>query len=176
MAGKSAGIPQDRAISEALDRDGKVYRKTGEYRAERTTVPTRVETVLNGKVETVNTAYPDDYVVTGAAGERYVVKPDVFASRYEPKTGQPGVYLARGHVKAIPNPFGRPLHILAHWGEVQNGDTDCMIVDIYDPAKGTRFGHPYLISRAVFDATYKPAGPAASSPAAASKTTPWYRK
>jgi hypothetical protein len=175
MAGKSAAITQDQAISDALDRDGKVYRKSGDYRAEKADVATRVETVLNGKVETTNTAYPGDYIVTGAVGERYVVKPDVFASRYEPKTGQPGVYRALGHVKAIPNPFGRPLHVLAHWGEVQHGDTDCVIVDIYDPATGKRFGHPYLISRAVFDATYKPAGPAAPSPSGASRT-PWYRK
>ncbi len=171
---QSAGIPQDQAISEALDRDGKVYRKTGEYRAQKAEVSTPVETVLDGKVETKNVAYPGDFIVTGAAGERYVVKPDIFASRYEPKQGQAGVYLARGHVKAIPNPFGRPLHVLAHWGEIQHGAADCMIVDIYDTAAGKRFGHPYLISRAVFDATYKLAGAAAS--ASSSPKKPWYRK
>jgi hypothetical protein len=172
MTGKSKneGIPQDKAIAEALDRDGKVYRKTGEYRVERAKVATPVETVLEGKVETRNTAYPGDFIVTGAAGERYVVKPDVFASRYEAKPGQAGVYLARGHVKAVLNPFGRPLHVLADWGEIQHGDKDCIVVDIYDPATGKRSGHPYLIARTVFDTTYTLADASSTS------GKPWYRK
>ena len=139
---KAPGNPQDEAISEALERDGKVYRKTGEYRVERAVVTTAVETILGGKVETRNTAYPGDFIVTGAEGVRHVVKPDVFVSRYEPKPGHAGVYLARGYVKAVPNPFGRPLYLLAHWGEVQQGDIDCMVLDIYDPATGKRLRPP----------------------------------
>ncbi len=172
---KSAGIPQDKAISDALDREGKVYRKTGEYLATRVTVTTPVETVLaNGIKETKNTALPGDYIVTGTGGERYVVKPEVFTARYEPKPGYTGVYLARGHVKAIPNPFNRTLHIVAPWGEIQNGAADSIIVDIYDPATRKRDGKPYLINRAEFEATYKLVGGASSAPSA--PKTPWYNK
>ncbi|MFZ1110727.1 MAG: PGDYG domain-containing protein [Rhodomicrobium sp.] len=171
---KGAGMPQDKAIAEALDREGKIYRKSGEFRAALAEVATPVETVLaNGRKETKNTAHPGDYIVTGAGGERYVVKPDVFAARYEPKTGHPGVYLARGHVKAIPNPFNRQLHIVAPWGEIQHGAADCLVVDIYDPATSKRDGKPYLINRAEFDATYRIVDPASSS---SPSKAPWYRR
>jgi hypothetical protein len=171
---KGGGLPQDMAIAEALDREGKIYRKTGEYRAIRAEAQTPVETVLaSGMKETKNTALPGDYIVTGIGGERYVVKPDVFAARYEQKPGATGVFLARGHVKAIPNPFNRPLHIVAPWGEIQHGAADCMVVDIYDPATSERVGKPYLISRAEFDATYKVVDPASSS---SPSKAPWYRK
>jgi hypothetical protein len=169
---EGGGVPQDKAIAEALDREGKIYRKTGEFRAIRAESPTPVETVLAGGMkETKNTAYPGDYILTGVGGERYVVKPDVFAARYEPKPGHTGVFIARGHVKAIPNPFNRALHIVAPWGEVQHGANDCMVVDIYDAAAKKRDGKPYLINRPEFDATYTLAG-AASSPSEA----PWYQK
>lgn len=168
---KDGGVPQEKAIAEALDRDGKIYGKSGEYRAIRAAAPTPVETVLaSGTKETKNTARPGDYILTGVGGERYVVEPDVFAARYEPKPGYKDVYLARGQVKAITNPFNRPLHILAPWGEVQNGAADCMVVDPYDPATKKREGKPYLINRAEFDATYKIVGGGGSS------KTPWYRK
>jgi hypothetical protein len=159
------GSPQGQVISDALDEKGKLYRKTGEVRATRADVATPVETVLaSGHRETKNVAAPGDYIVTGQFGERYVVKPDVFASRYEPKPGTSDVYLARGYVRAAPNPLGRAIHHVAPWGEIQFGQADCMIADIYDPAEGKRAGKPYLIARAEFDRTYKPVRPA------------WYKK
>ena len=67
-----------RAIAEALDRDGKPYRKNGEFRAKRVSVAASVETILaDGRKETRNVAAPGDYVVTGPGGEHYVVKPEV---------------------------------------------------------------------------------------------------
>jgi hypothetical protein len=167
MSSKHKSISEDKAIAEALDRDGKIYSKTGEYRAVRVEAPTPVETILaNGMKETKNTALPGDYILTGVGGERYVVKPDVLEKRYEKKPGRPGVYLARGHVKAIENPFDRPLHILAPWGEVQHGAADCIVADTYDLEAKKRGGKPYLIARAEFDASYRIAG----------LKTPWYRK
>jgi hypothetical protein len=166
-----AGMPQDKAIAEALDSEAQIYRKSGEYRAVRVEALTPVETVLaSGLKETKNTALPGDYIVTGVGGERYVVKPDVFAARYEPKGGSADVFIARGHVKAIPNPFSRPLHIVAPWGEIQHGAADCMVVDIYDPATKKRDGKPYLVSRPEFDATYTVMRSASSQSKA-----PWYR-
>lgn len=166
MTSKGEGKPQGQVISEALDREGKVYRKSGEFRARRVDVPTAVETILpDGRKETRNAALPGDYIVTGTGGEQYVVKPDVFSARYEPKPGAAGVYLARGYVVAVPNPLGRPVYILAPWGEVQNGAADCMIVDIFDPAAKRRSEKPYIVARPQFDATYKRAS-----------HTPWYRR
>ncbi len=155
------GIPQEQAISEALDRDGKIYRKIGEYRARRVDVATPVETVLaDGRKETRNVAAPGDYIVTGAQGEQYAVKPAVFSTRYELKPGTRDVYIARGHVVAIPNPFARPIYIVAPWGEIQHGSENCVIADMYDPASKKRAGQPYLIDRGSFDKTYRHEKPA----------------
>jgi PGDYG protein len=144
-----------RAMAEALDRDGKLYRKNGEFQATRVSVATPVETVLaDGRKETRNVAAPGDFVVTGPGGERYVVKPEVFAARYERKRGARDVYFAHGEIIAVPNPLGRAIRFLASWGEVQTGAADCMIADMFDPATRKRAGQPYIIGRAEFEKTY----------------------
>ena len=144
-------------IAHALERDGKLYRKAAEVQAERATEATPVETVLaDGTEETRNVAEPGDYIVTGPGGERYVVKPETFEARYVRKPGKKGVYIARGYTLAVRNPFGQPISIVAPWGERQRGAADCMIADIFDPAKGQRAGEPYLIGSAEFARTYKP--------------------
>jgi len=143
-------------ISEAIDRDGKIYRKTSEVRAECVLAATPVETVLaDGTKETKNIAAPGDYIVTAPAGERYAVKRDTFLARYTPKPGSKDVYNAHGHVIAIPNPFGCPVSIVAPWGEKQHGSADCMIADIFDPAAKQREGRPYLIAGAEFRKAYR---------------------
>jgi hypothetical protein len=145
------------AIAEALDRDGKVYRKNGEVLARRVSVATPVETILaDGCQETRNVAVPGDYVVTGPGGEHYVVKPDVFAARYERKPGTRDVYIATGEIIAVPNPLGHAIHLWASWGEVQSGSADCVIADVYDTATRKRAGRPYIIGRAEFEETYTP--------------------
>ena len=150
-----------RAIAEALDRDGKPYRKNGEFRAKRVSVATSVETILaDGRKETRNVAAPGDYVVTGPGGEHYVVKPEVFAARYERKPGARDVYLARGEIIAVPNPLRRTIQFWATWGEVQTGAADCMIADMFDPATRKRAGRPYIIGRAEFEKTYSRVRPA----------------
>lgn len=145
-----------RAMAEALDRDGKLYRKNGEFRATRVSVATPVETILaDGREETKNVATPGDFVVTGPGGERYVVKPEVFAARYGRKRGTGDVYLARGEIIAVPNPLGHAIRFWASWGEVQTGAADCMIADMFDPATRKRAGQPYIIGRAEFEKTYR---------------------
>jgi hypothetical protein len=148
------------AISEALTRDGKIYRKTGEVQAEQASAATLVETVLaDGTKETKNMAAPGDFIVTAPAGERYVVKPDTFLARYVPKRGKTGLYTACGQIVAVPNPLGRPISIMASWGEAQHGSANCMIADVFDPATKQRKGQPYLIALAEFKKTYKPVRP-----------------
>jgi hypothetical protein len=157
--GNDTGIKIDgngRAIAAAFASHGKVYRKVTEVRARRALRETAVKTVLaDGTEETHNVAGPGDYIVTGAGGERWVVKPETFEARYEPKRDRKTVYAARGQVIAVKNPFGRPVSIMAPWKERQHGAADCMIADVLDPATGRRAGEPYLIARAEFGKTYK---------------------
>ena len=161
MTTKGNGIQQAQQIAEALDRTGKIYRKCGEVRARRVRVATAVETILtDGRTETRNVAAPGDYIVTAPGGERYVVEPEAFAARYEPKSGKRDVYLARGQIVAAPNPLGCVLHLVAPWGEVQSGSADCMIADAFDPETKKRAGRPYIIDRAEFEKTYSRLEPA----------------
>ncbi len=144
------------ALAEALDSSGQRYRKVAKVRARQATEPTPVQTVLaDGTRETSNIAEPGDYIVTAGSGERWVVKPETFEARYAPKSGTSTVYLARGEVIAVENPFRRPVFIMAPWGERQHGAADCMIADVFDPAKGQRAGEPYIIARAEFLRTYR---------------------
>ncbi len=143
-------------LAAALDEHGKRYLKTGQVIAIRAEQETPVTTVLaNGTKETENVAAPGDYIVTGPGGERWVVKPETFETRYAPKPGEKTVYLARGEVIAVENPFGRPISLMAPWGERQHGAADCMIADVVNPATQRRAGEPYIISRAEFDRTYE---------------------
>ena len=134
---KPAGEASASALAEALDAHGQRYRKMGQVRAHRATEATPVWTVLaDGTKETENTAQAGDYIVTAGSGERWVVKPETFEARYAPKSGTKTVYLARGEVIAVENPFRRPVSIMAPWGERQHGAADCVIADVFDPAKG----------------------------------------
>lgn len=42
-----------------------------------------VETIIDGKKETSNTANPEDYILTGTRGETYVLTPAKFDERYK---------------------------------------------------------------------------------------------
>jgi hypothetical protein len=142
-------------IALALDNHGKVYRKIGQVRAKPVSAATLVDTVLSdGTKETTNRAQPGDFIVTGPAGERYVVERETFLARYAPKPGTSMTYIALGFVVAVPNPYSRPIAINASWGEVQYGAADCMIADIFDAASGRRAGQPYVIGLAEFGRTY----------------------
>ncbi len=159
MSGGKRDKPEDEAaasaIAEALDAHGQRYRKVGEVRACRATEPIPVRTILaDGTEETTNIAQPGDYVVTAPSGERWVVEASTFEARYAPKPRTKAVYLARGEVIAVENPFRRPISLLAPWGEQQHGAADCMIADVFDPAKGRRTGEPYIIARSEFQRTY----------------------
>jgi hypothetical protein len=158
--GKNTGLEVERnapAIECALDKAGKRYRKVAKVRARRALRKTTVNTLLaDGTRETSNVAEPGDYIVTAASGERYVVKQETFEARYLLKPGRKTVYVARGQVIAVENPFRRPVSIMASWGERQHGAADCMIADVFDSASGRRAGEPYIIGRAEFEQTYRP--------------------
>lgn len=132
-----------------------VFRKQGQVRAHRAEVGEQITTTLaSGSKETVNTANEGDWVVTNPSGEQYIISREKFESRYEP-TDEDGVYRAKGHCRAIVNPFGKPIEIMASWGEPQTGDERCMIADTCDENGENMGGEPYLIDADAFAETYQ---------------------
>lgn len=145
----------DPAIAKALDTIGTMYAKFGDIHATVVSEQTPVETVLaDGTRETVNVAEPGDFIVTNPGGERYVVKPDKFVKLYDPKNEEPGVYVPKGQVVAVKNPFGVVVTMTVSWGE-QAGAADCWFADTYNPQTGVREGKPRIIGAKEFAETYK---------------------
>lgn len=109
----------------------------------------RIETVLNGQVETANTAEPGDYIVTGLIGEQYVVKPEVFTKRYEIVGG--GLAKAVGEGYAI-QWTGSEFTFTAPWD-----DTETMIClpGDYLMSPNEDFTGVYRIEQTQFLNTYK---------------------
>lgn len=141
-------------IMEALA-NAQVYRKQGQVRAHRAEVGEQITTTLaSGAKETVNTANEGDWIVTNPSGEQYIISQAKFESRYE-STEENGVYRAKGHCRAIQNPFGNAIEIMASWGEPQTGDERCMIADTCDENGENMGGEPYLIDADAFAETYK---------------------
>jgi len=134
-----------------------IFAKKGKVEARQAAEQEEVSTVLaDGTVETVNVAEPGDIIVTNPGGEKYILKPDKFNKRYQ-ATDVEGVYLAKGMARAINNPTGQPIQIMAPWGEVQNGGADCMVATVYDAAKPDEIGSDrYIIGGQEFADTYAP--------------------
>lgn len=133
----------------------RVYRKQGQVMARRAIHGEKIVTTLaSGVKETENIAQEGDWIVTNPSGEQYVISSDKFIRRYK-ATGEDGVYLARGCCRAIRNPFGVPIEIMASWGELQTGDARCMIADTCDESGENMGGEPYLIDAEAFKETYK---------------------
>jgi len=130
-----------------------VFKKQGSVEARLARVDEQVTTILaNGSKETVNTAKKGYWLVTNPSGESYLIPPEKFVARYE-STNKSGIYQAKGYCRAIRNPFGKPIEVMASWGTSQNGGEDCMIADVCDE-DGKREGEPYLIDSDVFNETY----------------------
>lgn len=141
-----------RALTEAP-----VYKKQGRVDARPATVGEEITTTLeNGTQETINKAGAGDWVVTNPAGEQHLISGKKFLDRYE-ATDEKGVYAAKGYCRAIPNPFGKPIEIMASWGSPQVGDERCLIADTCN-ASGECDGEPYLIDAGAFAETYRQIG------------------
>lgn len=140
-----------------------IYKKQGEVRASIAQGGEVVVTKLaDGSTETRNTANPGDAIITNPGGEQYIIDAVKFGKRYEPKLGEngkpeKGIFSAKGYCRAIDNPWGQPITMMASWGEMQNGARDAKIADTYDIETRTLGGEPYIIGRAEFVQTYKPA-------------------
>jgi hypothetical protein len=132
-----------------------IFRKQGQVQARHTEGNEKVVTILvSSTEETRNTANSDDWAVTNPSGEQYILSDALFQKRYE-ATDRDGVYDAKGCCRAIKNPFGKPIEILAFWGEVQVGDENCLIVEMCDENGTILDGEPYLIDGLSFTETYK---------------------
>lgn len=134
-----------------------VFAKKGKVAARQVTDREEVRTTLaNGTKETVNVAEAGDVVVTNPSGEQYVLKPDNFAKRYQ-ATEEEGVFLAKGMARAVANPTGADIQIMAPWGEPQYGGPDCMVATVFDPEQPDVIGGDrYIIGGAEFAETYAP--------------------
>lgn len=134
-----------------------VFAKKGKVQARVAAEREEVRTTLaDGTEETVNVAEPGDVVVTNPGGERYVLKADNFAKRYE-ATEEEGVFRAKGMARAVANPTGTDIEIMAPWGEPQYGGPDCMVATVFDPDQPDVIGADrYIIGGEEFAETYAP--------------------
>ncbi len=124
--------PHTPEISEALA-NAPLYEKTATVQAREATEGEVIETVLeDGTVETSNTASAGDMVITNPGGEQYIIGGEKFTSRYG-DTDEPGVFKAKGMARAINNPTGEEISVVAPWGEVQYGGPDAKILVAVDP-------------------------------------------
>lgn len=134
-----------------------LYAKTGLVRI-REAVPgeTLTTRLADGTEETVNTAGDNQVVVTNPGGEEYIIQAEKASKRYE-ATEEDGVFRAKGMVRAVDNPTGAPIEIMAPWGEPQYGNPDCKIAALYDPQQPDMVSTDrYIIGAEEFAATYGP--------------------
>lgn len=90
-----------------------VFKKQGQVTARRAEAGEKITTTLeSGAKETDNTANEGDYIVTNPSGEQYIISEQKFLGRYE-ASDEGGVYNAKGYCRAIKNPFGHPIEIMA---------------------------------------------------------------
>lgn len=128
---------------DALLQSGKLFRKNVEVRVR----PIASGTVtITHQASTRRTAQPGDVVVENPTGEVYVVSALDLAARYDAKPGFPGVYLAKGIVRAAP--LKRHVLMKASWGEWLGAMTDDMFAERLDT------NERYCIERPAFDATF----------------------
>lgn len=131
-----------------------IFKKQGHVQARPAVEGEQIVTKLaSGAEETTNTAKANDWVMTNPSGEQYIIGKEKFFGRYEPSNTE-GTYQAKGYCRAIQNPFGKPIEIMASWGSPQTGDENCLIADICDANGENMGGEPYLIDSKAFAETY----------------------
>src|SRR3989339_2260187 len=129
-------------IMEALA-NAQVFKKQGQVNARPAVVGEGITTTLeSGAKETENTAQEGDWIMTNPSGEQYIISEKKFFGRYE-ATSEDGVYKAKGSCRAVVNPFGKPIEIMASWGSPQTGGADCMIAETCDEDGSNMGGEPY---------------------------------
>lgn len=152
-----------------LDRDGRVYRKFKPVFARAASDGERIETYLDGKLETHRVARVGDIIIknTTLAGEEYVIDGAKFAQRYERTDAEVAAeLLARGYAAYRPTGkicglfvteellavLGLPseFHFIASWGEKML----CCLGDVLAYPIGS-VPEIYRIARKEFFETYE---------------------
>lgn len=104
-----------------------VYRKNAVVKAREVLEEELLETILaNGFKEITRLVPVGCWIITNPGGEEYAIPAERFHSRYQ-KTDVAGVYQAKGEIRAIQNDTGEAIGIVAPWGGMQYGDSDCII-------------------------------------------------
>lgn len=145
--GKNGEIPE--SVIE-LVKASPVFMKTAKVKAVKIDKDTALKTILaDGTVETERVVPAGSYIITNPDGEEYGIDSVKFKEKYD-STKEPGVFLAKGKINAIRNPYKTPITIMASWGEPQHGDSNCWLAI---PVGSDET--PYIIGAAEFDNTYK---------------------
>jgi len=108
-----------------------------------------VVTVIRGVEETRNLAKPGDAIVTGAAGERYVIDARRFAQLYRRDPSDGSRYVSTSVVRALR--LTEATELLAPWGEAQRVEAGGFAVQPLD-----RPDDVYLIDGRAFADAYAP--------------------
>lgn len=134
-----------------------VYAKKGTVEARITTEDEQLDTILaDGTVETSRIVPQGDIIVTNPGGEQYAIEAAKFGARYE-ATAEEGVFRAKGMARAVENPTGQNIEIMAPWGEKQFGGPECMVATVFDPDNPNEVGSDrYIIGKDEFEETYGP--------------------
>lgn len=111
-------LPQDKIVEIFLKGNPKQYHKFGSVKARLAKVGEKIDTIIDGKIETTNMAKENDVIVTGIKGEKYIIKKDKFLIRYKGPnlSSKDKTYEAIGHCFAIKY-LGRSVKFKASWGE-----------------------------------------------------------
>jgi len=128
------------------------YTKKGEVEARKAVAGEKIVTILDGEVETSNTAKANDVVIKGPKGEEYIVDSEKFAKRYEGGnlSDDFSKFKAKGETFGFEY-SGQPIEFMAAWGEkmiLKTGDFLC------SPDKD-KPGDLYRIEREAFGMTYQ---------------------
>lgn len=117
-----------------------LYKKVGSVMARLAKVGEEIVTVIDGKVETKNTAKENDVVIKGLKGEEYIIGQEKFKARYtvnKPVSAEFSTYEPNGTCIAYEYQ-GENMVFMAPWNEemiVHNGDflatTDAFIPEVY---------------------------------------------
>lgn len=132
------------------------YQKSGVYNYEISKERQEVVTSFENQIEVKNVAEIGDYILTGKAGEKYVVKPFAFAKRYTDNND--GTALAKGECWGY-EWTDNVTTFISPWKDKDGNETEMliepgdMLVSPTDPANGV--SEVYRIKRSEFDQTYQ---------------------
>ncbi len=128
------------------------YAKFGNVTAKQVEAGLKVDTVIDGKLETTNTSKAGDWLITGVKGEQYLIDDKKFKSRYAfvSKTPRGDKYKPIGNVFAVQYK-GKAFTFKAPWGE----DMICDSGDYICTTTLDNFDDVYRIEEDAFVKTYK---------------------